>query len=54
MACGSRFGSMVLVGTLLLHFSGIMEVYLLFQACYSKKGIKYKMKMGRFLKYERI
>lgn len=49
-----QLGSTVLVGTLLLYFSGIMEVYLLFQACHSKTDIKYEIKMERFLKYERI
>lgn len=47
-----QLGNMVLLGD--LYFSGIVEVYLLFQACSSKKGIKYEMKIERFLKYERI
>lgn len=55
--CGSwikvcQLGNMVLLGD--LYFSGIMAVYLLFQACSSKKGIKYEMKIEMFPKYERI
>lgn len=49
-----QLGSMVLVGTFSLYSSGIMEVCLLFQAFHFKKGIKYEMKMERFLKYEII
>lgn len=39
MAGGPRLGSMVLVATISLYFSGVVEVYLLFQACNFKNFI---------------